>query len=135
VKGTCACGGVTVTVPHRPEYLNSCDCSLCFRLGGLWGYFDPAEVAVTGETKAFRRSDIEVWLQTNFCPTCSAVVSWTAVRELETPRMGVNMRLFDPGDLLGLPVRFPNGRDDDDGEGGRPPPRHEQVPFARDAPF
>jgi hypothetical protein len=44
MKGTCPCGGVTVTVPRKPEYLNSCGCMLCFRLGALWGYFDPAEV-------------------------------------------------------------------------------------------
>jgi hypothetical protein len=31
--GTCPCGGVTVTLPRKPEYLNSCDCTLCFRLG------------------------------------------------------------------------------------------------------
>lgn len=134
MKGTCPCGGVTVTVPREPEYLNSCDCTLCFRLGALWGYFDPDEVAVAGETKAFRRSDIEVWLDTNFCPTCSAVVSWTAVRDIGEPRMGVNMRLFDPDELIGVPIRFPNGRDGGDDEPW-PPPRHEEVPFARDKPF
>jgi hypothetical protein len=135
MKGTCPCGGVSVELPRKPEYLNSCDCTLCFRLGALWGYFDPAEVIVTGETRAFTRSDIEVWLQTNFCPTCSAVVSWTAVRELDRPRMGVNMRLFDPDELVGLPVRFPNGRDREDDSDERPPPRHADVPFARDQPF
>jgi len=132
--GTCPCRGVTVTIPHRPEYLNSCNCTLCFRLGGLWGYFDPAEVTVEGETKAFIRDDIEVWLQTNFCPTCSAVVSWTSRRDIGEPRMGVNMRLFEPDELVGLSVRFPDGRADD-GEGERPPPRHAEVPFALDAPF
>ena len=35
MKGTCPCGGVTVTLPRKPEYLNSCDCTLCFRLGAL----------------------------------------------------------------------------------------------------
>ena len=132
--GGCPCGGVAITVPRKPEYLNSCDCTLCFRLGALWGYFDPAEVSVTGETRAFVRDDIEVWLQTNFCPTCSAVVSWTARRDLGRPRMGVNMRLFDPDALIGLPVRFPNGRDLNDVD-PVPPPRHAELPFARDAPF
>lgn len=135
MKGSCPCGGVTVTLPRKPEYLNSCDCTLCFRLGALWGYYDPAEVTVEGETKPFTRTDLgEIWLDTNFCPTCSATVSWTARRELPRPRMGVNMRLFDPDELVGLPVRFPNGRDWDD-ETERPAPRHEPVPFARDAPF
>jgi len=135
MRGTCPCGGVSVTLPRKPEYLNSCDCTLCFKLGTLWGYFDPAEVSVEGETKPFTRSDIEVWLQTNFCPTCSAVVSWTAVRDLGTPRMGVNMRLFDPDALVGLPVRFPNGRAWGDDSDEYPPPRHEEVSFAGDAPF
>lgn len=134
MKGTCACGGVAISVPRQPEYLNSCNCTLCWRLGTLWGYYDPAEVTVTGETRPFQRSDIEVWLETNFCPTCSAVVSWTAVRDIGAARMGVNMRLFDPDDLVGLPIRFPNGRDND-GEGERPPPRHAEMAFTRDGPF
>jgi hypothetical protein len=134
VRGTCPCGGVTVTSPGRPEFLKSCNCTLCFRLGTLWGYFDPSEVTVEGETKAFVRDDIEVWLQTNFCPACSAVVSWTAVRDIGTPRMGINMRLFDPEALVGLPIRFPDNRRDD-GEGDRPPPRHEEISFALDHPF
>ena len=134
MNGRCACGRVQVTLPGKPEFLNSCDCTLCFRLGTLWGYFDPAEVTVEGETRAFVRDDIEVWLQTNFCPNCSAVVSWTARRDLGRPLMGVNMRLFEPDALIGLPIRFPNGRDYGD-EGERPPPRHEEVPFTRAAPF
>ena len=132
MKGQCPCGGVTVTVPARPEYLNSCNCTLCFRLGGLWGYYAPDEVTVEGETKAFLRTDIEQVLATNFCPTCSATVSWTSLEPYD--KMGVNMRLFDPEDLLGIPIRFPNNRDDT-GEGDRPPPRHEEVPFALDAPY
>ena len=131
MRGRCPCGGVTVEVPGAPAYLNSCNCSLCFRLGALWGYFDPADVTVAGETRPFARTDIEQWLETNFCPACSAVVSWTAVRDLGKPRMGVNMRLFEPEDLFGLPVRFGEGRDDARfGE-----PRHAEVPFAHDSPF
>jgi hypothetical protein len=32
-------------------------------------------------------------------------------------------------------VRFPNGRAWGDDSDERPPPRHAEVPFARDAPF
>jgi hypothetical protein len=132
MKGQCPCGGVTVTVPGRPEYLNSCNCTLCFRLGTLTGYFPLDQVMITGETREFRRSDIEVYLTNHFCPTCSAVVGWTSIEPYD--RMGVNMRLFDPEELLGIPIRFPNGRDDT-GEGERPPHRHDPVPFAREFPF
>lgn len=134
MKGTCLCGGVAVTVPAKPGYMNSCNCTACFTLGSLTAYFDPAEVTVAGETKSFVRSDIEAWIAFLFCPTCAANVGWTALEPLDPPRMGVSMRLFDPDELIGIPVRFPNGRawNDDD---ATPPPRHAEVPFARDAPF
>lgn len=132
MKGQCPCGGVTVTVPRRPDYLNSCNCSLCFRLGTLTGYFHPDEVTVTGETKQFVRTDIEAYLANRFCPTCSAVVGWTSLEPYD--RMGVNMRLFDPEELIGIPVRFVDGRNWGDAD-ERPPHRHEPVPFAHDAPF
>lgn len=136
MKASCPCGGVTVSVSRPPEYLNSCNCSACFRLGTLWGYFDPAEVTVAGETGAFTRSDLgeEPWIDFNFCPSCSATISWTARRAQEVPRMGVNMRLFGPDQLLGIPVRFSDNANWD-GEGERPAPRHEPVPFAHDTPF
>jgi len=133
VKGACLCGGVTVTVPGRPEYLNSCDCTACFKLGSLTCYFPPDEVTIAGETKSFVRSDIEPWIAFVFCPTCSASIGWTSLEPLDT--MGVSARLFDPDELLGVPVRFPNGREWNDEAAEPPPPRHAEVPFKRDAPF
>ena len=136
LKGSCSCGSVTVTVARRPDYLNSCNCSLCFRLGTLWGYFNPAEVKIEGTTKSFVRKDIvPVCLSVPFCPGCGATLGWTEIGEPEDPpRMGVNMRLFGPGALVGLPVRFPDGANSDESS-PRPPRRHEEVPFQLDAPF
>jgi len=132
VKGTCLCGRVTVTVPGRPEYMNSCDCKACFKLGNLTGYFPPDQVKIEGETQRFVRSDIEPWIAFVFCPNCSAQIGWISLKPLD--RMGVSMRLFDAAELVGVPIRFPNGRDATD-DGNWPPPRHAEVPFARDAPF
>ena len=134
MKGACLCGAVTVTVPGKPEYMNSCDCSACFKLGNLTGYFAPDDVTIEGETKRFVRSDIVPYIAFVFCPACSAAVGWTSLEPLDPPRMGVNMRLFDPDELVGVPVRFPNGRDWGD-ESEPPAPRRAEVPFARDAPF
>jgi hypothetical protein len=89
-------------------------------------------VTIEGETKQFVRSDIQPWIAFVFCPTCSASIGWTSLEPLD--RMGVSMRLFDPAELVGVPVRFPNGRDWND-EAEPPPPRHAEVPFARGAPF
>lgn len=136
MKGSCPCGGVTVTVARRPDYLNSCNCSLCFRLGTLTGYFNPSEVTIEGTTKSFVRADIDpVCLAVPFCPDCGATVGWTALGEPEDPaRMGVNMRLFGPDALVGIPVRFPDGANWDESS-PRPARRHEEVLFAQDAPF
>jgi hypothetical protein len=120
---------VTVTVPRRPEYLNSCNCTLCTKLGSLTGYFHPDEVTVTGETRQFVRSDIEACLAVPFCPTCGASTGWISLTPFE--RRGVNMRLFDPSELVGVPVRFPEGRDDERfGE-----PRRPEMPFSLDGAF
>jgi len=136
LKATCPCGGVTVTVARRPDYLNSCNCTMCFRFGTLTGYFNPAEVSIEGTTKSFRRTDIDpVCLEVPFCPDCGAHFGWTAVGEPEDPpRMGVNMRLFGPEALVGIPVRFPDGANWDEAS-PKPARRHEEVPFRRDAPF
>jgi hypothetical protein len=132
LKSSCLCGAVTVTVPRQPEYMNSCDCTACFKLGSLTGYFSPGEVTVEGETKSFVRSDIQPWIAFVFCPTCSVSIGWTSLEPLD--RMGVSMRLFDPDELVGVPVRFPNGREWND-EAERPPARRAEVPFAPDGPF
>jgi len=89
IKGSCPCGGVVVTAARRPDYLNSCDCSLCFRLGTLTGYFDPSEVTIDGPTKSFVRNDIDPpCLAVPFCPACGATVGWTSLEPIEPPRMG-----------------------------------------------
>jgi len=136
LKASCPCGGVTVTLTRRPDYLNSCNCSLCFRLGTLTGYFNPAEVTIEGETRSFMRTDIDpVCLSVPFCPGCGATLGWRGVGEPEDPpRMGVNMRLFGPQALVGIPVRFPDGANWDESS-PKPAKRHEEVPFQLDAPF
>ena len=86
--------------------------------------------------KSFVRADIDlVCLVVPFCFGCGVIVGWTALGEPEDPpRMGVNMRLFGPGALIGIPVRFPDGANWDESS-PRPARRHEEVLFAHDAPF
>lgn len=136
MKGSCPCGGVTVSVAHKPEILNSCDCTLCFRLGTLWGYFDPEDVTIEGETGTFVRSDMQAVAGIHFCPGCGATINWQFLAEPPPrPLMGVNMRLFGPEQLLGIAVYFSDGRNRNEGSEERPAPRHPEVPFAFDAPF
>ena len=135
LKASCPCGAVTVTVTRRPDYLNSCNCSLCFRLGTLTGYFHPSEVTIEGPTKSFVRKDVDPQcLAVPFCPECGATIGCVGLVPIEPPRMGVNMRLFGPEALLGIPVRFTDGANWDESS-PVPARRHEEVVFRHDAPF
>ena len=133
MKGTCACRRVTVTVARAPEYINFCNCGLCRKTGGAWGYYTLDEVSVSGETKGFERPDIdEVCLETQFCPGCGSAVRWVPAGTYDGNRVGVNMRLFDPAALAGTETRFPDGIGWTE---ERPRPRHASLPYGEGTVF
>lgn len=114
MRGACHCGRVTISIPGRPDYLNVCNCTQCWQRGGLWGYFPQSLVRIDGERSHYRRTDIDVYLTTDFCSHCGITTSWTPDRSDMPDRMGINMRLFDAAELSGIEVRYGNGRDDGD---------------------
>ncbi len=111
MNGSCHCGRVTVRVPGSPDYLNACNCTLCFKKGALWGYFPRSEVEIEGATEAYVRGDeADPYLSTNFCPHCGTTTHWMPLADDAPDRMGVNMRLFEPGDMRGIEVRYGDWR-------------------------
>lgn len=121
MTGACHCGAVSVTVAHTPPYVNFCDCSLCAKSGGVWGYYESADVTVQGETASYRRADREKpAVEMHSCPACSTTTHWRLTEHLEGERLGVNMRLFDPAELSGIEARFLDGRNWD----GSAPAQH-----------
>ena len=118
MKGSCHCGRVTIEVARRPDYLNQCNCTLCVKLAGLWAYYSQAEVEIVGETRAYRRADMDPpMLGTHFCPDCGATTHWAPTEHFKADRTGINMRLFEPEELLGIEVRYGDKRGPDyDGE-------------------
>lgn len=112
---SCLCGHVSLTLEHRPDYINECNCDLCSKTGARWGYFDPATVAVEGATKGYRRADKgEPNAEVHFCAECGAtthfVLTEHAVARFGNVQMGVNMWLAAEGDLAGIEVRYPDGQ-------------------------
>lgn len=126
-SGRCACGDATVSVARRPDYINCCNCRLCQRTGGAWGYFQRGEVTIDGETQGFVREDLpEACLTTLFCPRCGSTLAWVSL-DPDYTRMGVNMRLFDPEHLRGIETRFPDGQNwDEDTDYTM---RHDPMPY------
>lgn len=45
IKVSCHCGKVAIEVPHKPEFLNICQCSNCRKHGVAWGYYEISNVA------------------------------------------------------------------------------------------
>ena len=110
LEATCHCGAVTICVPTAPTELTSCNCSICRRLGGLWAYYDPAEVQIRGDTAQYIWGDRMLAL--HHCQTCGCTTHWTPIGETRTDRMGVNTRLLDPQITAGVRIKRVDGAAD-----------------------
>lgn len=111
MTGSCHCGAVRLSVAHKPAFVNFCDCSLCAKSGGVWGYYESPEVTVEGETSAYCRADYDQpAVEMHFCPKCGTTTHWITTEHFDGERMGVNARIFEPGQLAGIEARFPDGR-------------------------
>ncbi len=110
MQATCHCGAVSITLASRPDYINLCDCSLCRKAGGAWGYFSREDVEVTGSTQPYRRADYEEpAVEIRFCGTCGTTTHWVLTEHHEGDRTGVNMRLFAPEETHGIEARTLDG--------------------------
>lgn len=110
MTGTCNCGAVTITLKHKPDFVNDCNCSFCAPMNAWWGYFNPADVQVTGNTATVQRSDRALpAVDAHSCLACGATTHWVLRPHLGNETMGVNMRLFSHAQLHGIERRFPDG--------------------------
>jgi len=109
--GTCHCSAITIEVAHKPEYVNFCDCTLCAKSGGAWGYYAAGEVTIAGSTRSYRRFDIDCpAIEIQFCRQCGTTTHWVLTEHCDGDRVGVNVRLFEPTELKGIEGRTLDGR-------------------------
>ena len=93
MTGSCHCGAVRIEVPHAPEWLGSCNCSLCRRTGTLMAYYpDDGGVKIEGETAAYIWGDRMI--SHHHCPVCGCFTDWRSTGE-SYGKVGVNARLLD----------------------------------------
>ncbi|WMS41143.1 aldehyde-activating protein [Acuticoccus sp. MNP-M23] len=115
MTGQCLCGAVRVTIESKPEFIHDCNCNLCRKSGGAWGYFATGMVAVAGNTASFlRRDKANAAAEVHSCTTCGSTTHWSfsdafRAENASVDLMGVNMRIFDPQELAGVEVRYPDG--------------------------
>jgi hypothetical protein len=93
VTGSCHCGSVRIAVPGAPDWVGSCNCSICTKLGTLLAYYpDDGGVRITGETVAYIWGERMISL--HHCPVCGCFTDWRSTGE-SYGRVGVNARLLD----------------------------------------
>ena len=111
----CLCGEVRVTTARKPDFVHACNCDLCRKSGARWGYYDPAEVQVSGVSGRYRRADkADPGAELHFCQQCGATTHFrlteAAVAKHGDTMMGVNMALVPESELAGIELRYPDGR-------------------------
>jgi hypothetical protein len=79
-------------VPEAPEWVGSCNCSLCRRTGWLGAYYPDDSVRVEGDTVAYVWGDRLIGI--HHCPVCACLTHWKTLGE-DFGRMGVNARLLE----------------------------------------
>jgi hypothetical protein len=88
---------VRIEAPAVPEWVASCNCSICRKLGSLVAYYpddapDNGGVRVTGETVPYIWGDRMIAL--HHCPVCACFTDWRSTGE-SYGRVGINARLLD----------------------------------------
>ena len=112
LTGSCHCGAVRIGVPHAPEQLTNCNCSLCRRIGALWAYYPVTEVridAVPDATEAYIWGDRS--LRTMRCRHCGIVTHWSPLAPAPDAKLGVNTHVFAAADIGTPRIRLFDGAD------------------------
>ena len=112
---SCLCGHVRIVLKLRPDYINACNCTLCSKCGARWSYFHPSDVEVAGSTRQYSRQDKDDPAAcVHFCADCGSTTHFTltesAIARFGDVQVGVNMLLVDESELIGVELRYPDGR-------------------------
>lgn len=96
VEATCHCGNVSIELSHVPDWVISCNCSICFRIGSLWGYYVPEDVSIrfTKEPTATYSWGDEMILF-HHCKNCGCLTHYTTTDKSEHQRTVINFRMVD----------------------------------------
>jgi len=117
---SCYCGAIRIDLPTPPTEATSCTCSWCTKAGGLWAYYPPEAVRVTGGAHLGHYAP-NGFNEHYFCTRCGCTThgvspAWTLesaeTHEIPTEKkFAVNVRILDDYELLkSLPVTEVDGR-------------------------
>lgn len=111
IKASCHCGNITLEIPEITDSLTSCNCSICNRLGALWAYYSPGDVAVSWEqapSVTYSWGDKEI--DFHHCSYCGCVTHYSPVKS-NRYRLAINARMIEPAIINDIPIRHFDGAD------------------------
>ncbi len=109
--GSCHCGKVQFELNGTPEWLVSCNCSICSRLGSLWTHADSASVKLScnaGDTNAYIWGDKTLALHS--CKVCGCTTHWQSL-DAKITRVGLNFRMCKQDEIAAFRIRKLDGAD------------------------
>jgi len=111
-QGSCHCGNVKYQLGKAPEWLVSCNCSICRRIGALWTHAETSDVILNyekGATIAYIWGDKT--LSIHSCKNCGCTTHWESLDQEQHSRMGLNFRMCSDHELSDYRVRHFDGAD------------------------
>ena len=106
INGSCHCGAVKFKMLTSPNWLTSCNCSICRRLGALWAHGEISDITIEcqeGATSRYIQGDKTLAIHT--CVKCGCTSHWENLIPDQHTRMAVNCRLAEPEMIAGIRVR------------------------------
>ena len=108
IKGRCHCGEVSFSLSEEPKWLVDCNCSICARLGAIWGHVEIASVAIqSGCTKKYINGDRCIAFHS--CTVCACTTHWEELNPSEFTRMGVNFNMCSTDVISRFRIRHRDG--------------------------
>jgi len=110
-KGQCHCGKIKFSVSTAPKQLVDCNCSLCHRIGALWGHVPISSVNIEAPPESaigYVQGDKTLAVQT--CRHCGCTTHYESL-QAEGEIMAVNFRMCSAEVINQFQIRKFDGAD------------------------
>jgi hypothetical protein len=110
ISASCHCGGVRVEAAGAPQWLTSCNCSICRRLGALWAHYTRREARLLSDSSSVAAY---VWndrvIEFYHCVVCGCSTHYESVEKDDGSRFSVNARCMPPEAIANVRIRTFDG--------------------------
>jgi hypothetical protein len=110
-SGSCHCQAVTFDVELDLDQALQCNCSICSKLGAVWGFAPRSKLSVksgAGELREYQFGKKR--LHHRHCPHCGIEPFAEGTAPDGTPTVGVNLRCLEGVEIEKLSPRQYDGR-------------------------